>query len=623
VTLGRIYALQNKLNEAEECFKGALIYQHRLYGDSPPKAQTFLLMSNIYAGQGFHEEALRTYDAAMAILDKDEQARGQIQPDQIAGLLISGTAIAGKDPSRSATLQQKMFNALQLPAGGVADRTIALASARLAAQQPALQDLIRSQQESQRLRDAARAQLAFEVSLPDEERGSIKEDALLAQIAGQDTRMSQLQQKIDKDFPAYSELSHPKPITLADTQKRLNDNEGMLLFALGNATSHVALVTKKGLFVAPLEAREAQIEQIIISLRKAFSTKDGKLQDYDLSLAYLLYQHLLQPFEPMLKGIDQLVLVQNGALGTLPFGMLVSEPAKDKTDYRKAAWLAKRFSTIEVPSVPAFMSLRGRAQNPTIASRPFFGIGNPAFKGVTEASLRGKSALATMGGTCRDDGPYPAEMLLALAPLPESATELQTIGKIFGASGSDVLLGQDANEENFRKAPLEQARVLYFATHALLPGELSCQSEPALTLSPPKTKATTRETDGLLEASEVASLKLNADLVVLSACNTGQTEKKLSGGALSGLAESFFYAGARSLLASHWQVPSSATAKLMTGLFERLKRGQAASTAKALRESQLALIEQGDSAHPFFWAAFTLIGDDSRPTAATPATAER
>jgi CHAT domain-containing protein len=111
----------------------------------------------------------------------------------------------------------------------------------------------------------------------------------------------------------------------------------------------------------------------------------------------------------------------------------------------------------------------------------------------------------------------------------------------------------------------------------------------------------------MLTASEIANLQLNADLVVLSACNTAETENGLGGSALEGLSDAFFAAGARAVLASHWEVPSAATATLMTGVFDRNNRLR--GVAEALRQSQLALIAQGSTAHPFNWAAFTVIGD--------------
>jgi CHAT domain-containing protein len=146
----------------------------------------------------------------------------------------------------------------------------------------------------------------------------------------------------------------------------------------------------------------------------------------------------------------------------------------------------------------------------------------------------------------------------------------------------------------------------------LLPGELRCQSEPALVLSPPEREADGPGADGLLDASEIAALNLNADLVVLSACNTAvDGGNRFGGGALEGLATSFFNAGARAVLATHWAIPSEPTARLMTGLFQRLDATGMRDLAEALRQSQLALIEDPATGHPYNWAAFTLIGSSA------------
>lgn len=201
-----------------------------------------------------------------------------------------------------------------------------------------------------------------------------------------------------------------------------------------------------------------------------------------------------------------------------------------------------------------------------------------------------------------------SDILRALSPLPETAAELNTVAKLLGVERTTLLLGAQASEANLRTLPLHEYRLLYFATHGLLPGELRCQAEPGLVLSPPGGQATRRDHDGLLDASEIAAMKLNADLVVLSACNTAGGGR-LGGEALTGLAESFFFAGARSLVVSHWQVPSAATAQLMGTMFGRLGPELKGGASAALKEAQAQMISQQKTAHPFFWAAFVVIGD--------------
>lgn len=159
-----------------------------------------------------------------------------------------------------------------------------------------------------------------------------------------------------------------------------------------------------------------------------------------------------------------------------------------------------------------------------------------------------------------------------------------------------------------------EAAVVAVATHGLLPGELRCQSEPALVLTPPAGVASSPGDDGMLDASEMTQLKLDADWVVLSACNTAGPDGGLGGESLSGLTRAFLYAGARALLVSHWLVASRATTELTTGLFSVHARDTTLGRAEALRRSQLALLAQRETAHPFFWGPFVLVGDGGAPT---------
>jgi CHAT domain-containing protein len=367
----------------------------------------------------------------------------------------------------------------------------------------------------------------------------------------------------------------------------------------------VLLTTQAGLVVRPVAAGERDLADAIADLRSAFTARLGKMPDFSLKNSYALYRQLLEPVEPELAGIDRLVVAAGGDLSSLPFSLLVTaDPQKTRSD-GDAAWLIRRMAVAEVPSARAFAALRGAHHAP--APRPFLGIGNPDFSG---GEATPGSAMNTLATTCLQGGPADAALLRALAPLPDTEGEVRLVAGDLNASPDDIQLGAGATEPALRARPLDQYAILYFATHGLLPGELHCQAEPGLVLSPPAQTATSAEADGLLTASEIAGLKLNADLVVLSACNTAAAGgRKFGGGALDGLADAFFEAGAHGVLASHWKVPSAATTRLMTALFARLSGDPARDVADALRQAQLALIADPNTAHPYNWAAFTLIGD--------------
>jgi CHAT domain-containing protein len=240
------------------------------------------------------------------------------------------------------------------------------------------------------------------------------------------------------------------------------------------------------------------------------------------------------------------------------------------------------------------------------ASRPFFGVGDPVLEGPDPADRqRGgrKRATAAPAGYFRN-GLADVRAVRELTPLPDTAEELRTIGKVLGAEPEAINLRKAASETRVKTTALTDYRVIHFATHGLVAGELSGVSEPALVLTPPDVP--TDADDGLLTASEIAALKLNADWVVLSACNTA------SGGgegaeALSGLARAFFYAGARALLVSHWAVYSKAATELTIKTFSTLAVTPNMGRAEAFRRAMLALIEDGKP--PSYWAPFVVVGE--------------
>jgi CHAT domain-containing protein len=318
----------------------------------------------------------------------------------------------------------------------------------------------------------------------------------------------------------------------------------------------------------------------------------------------------MDPLSEQLKDIRHLIIHANGPLASLPFAVLTTAaPVANDRPGPSTPWLSRRHAFSYAPSLHGFVALRTQSARKR-APKPFLGIGNPVLTGGVGPTT---AALDRLAGNCRADQPAPAEQIRALARLPDTEVEIKGVAKLLApAAQSPWLLGGQAKEEALRGLGLDQYRVLYFATHALLPGELRCQSEPALVLTPPQQTAKGRPSDGLLQASEIANLRINADMVVLSACNTAGGNRGSGGEALSGLAESFFYSGARSLVVSHWQVPSEPTSRLMKDFFGRLSAEGSPSSAQALREAQLAMSASPKSAHPFYWGAFVIVGDGAR-----------
>jgi CHAT domain-containing protein len=196
------------------------------------------------------------------------------------------------------------------------------------------------------------------------------------------------------------------------------------------------------------------------------------------------------------------------------------------------------------------------------APRMMLAVANPALSGQQSAG----SVLARAFAGCRGGGPVDPQLLRSLVALPDTGQEVRDAAAAIGAVDATLLMGEGASETALRKASPGDYRILYFATHGLIPGELQCQNEPGLVLTPPAAPVAQEAADGLLAAGEIVSMDLRADLVVLSACNTATPGGGRTGtGALAGLADAFFRAGARSVLASHWQVPSAATGAMVSG----------------------------------------------------------
>ncbi|MEE8433951.1 MAG: CHAT domain-containing protein, partial [bacterium] len=401
------------------------------------------------------------------------------------------------------------------------------------------------------------------------------------------------------------------------------------------------------------------VEQAVTRLRSALDVQAstfGEIPALDLAASHQLYRRLLAPVQSAWKGAKHLIVVPHGALGRLPLGLLTTAPAERSADggllfdrYRKAPWLIRLAAVTRVPSATSFVSLRNLPPGDP-KRRAFAGFGDSWFnteqatlaekeksaqdtskmlamntRGIRITSRPGGKAkdrtgqAARAGGVSLDDSGANSVRLEMLQRLPDTRGEIQKIAEILGADlTQDVFLGRANSESRVKSMNLSNRRVIAFATHALVPGDLDGLRQPALALSSPS--VTGGKGDGLLTMEEVMSLRLNADWVVLSACNTASADGK-GAEAVSGLGRAFFYAGTRALLVSHWPVETTSATLLTTGIFRGQQKNPNWSRARALQQSMLHLIDRGvlterssgrkivSYAHPIFWAPFTLIGD--------------
>jgi len=409
----------------------------------------------------------------------------------------------------------------------------------------------------------------------------------------------------------------------------LSADEAMVLFSVVDKESYVIALTRERFDWRPLPLGAEALSQKVAAFRRGLdigkaSDASGKSGLFDLALANELYVTLLGPVGTLVKDKRSLLVAPSGALTALPFHLLVTEkpPAaipETFAGYRDAAWLVKGQAVSVLPSVASLKALRAFARNEH-ASKPMTGFGDPLFNPLPDGGGDNRAAGATKSTSrslvtsaytdfWQGVGVDRARLAQALPQLPDTADELKGVASDLGVAAADIHLGADASETTVKRLALADYGIIYFATHGLVAGDVKGLAEPSLALSVPRQPS--ELDDGLLTSSEVAQLKLNADWVVLSACNTIAGDKP-GAEALSGLARSFIYAGARALLVSHWAVDSEAATKLTIATFDRLKVDPKIGRAEALRQAMLFYLNDTSSpknAYPAFWGPFALVGD--------------
>lgn len=248
--------------------------------------------------------------------------------------------------------------------------------------------------------------------------------------------------------------------------------------------------------------------------------------------------------------------------------------------------------------------LRGAKPLASRARIAFAGIGNPVLTGAP-----GTFRAIELGQTVLAAGRIYIEALRRLPSLPETATEIEPLGRTLNASTDDLRIGAAATETAVKQMALADYSIITFATHGLVAGAVKSAAEPGLVLTPPITG--TEEDDGFLGASEISALKLDADLVVLSACNTASSDGRPRAEGLSGLARSFLAAGARGIVATHWAIPSKPAVELTNRMVSARSSNPEGGWGSSLRTAMLAVIDdvgEVDFAHPANWGAFVAVG---------------
>jgi CHAT domain-containing protein len=433
---------------------------------------------------------------------------------------------------------------------------------------------------------------------PSVQRNASLESALRQKLTETDARITLLNSELLSDFPEYQELVSPSPLSVADTQKLLKPDEAMVTYLVTDKETLLWVIRPEQAEMIRLGSTKASLSKQVATLRRRVDLSLRVLPEFSYATAHALYQDIFAPAAPLLAGVKNIIVVADGPLQSLPFGLLLSAAVSEESE-QKPAWLIRQYAFTNLPAVTSLRALR-RFTKERLSNKPFMGFGDPLLdgkpgeaRGVSVAKLFANGALAD------------TQEVRHMARLPETAGELKAIAKTLKAGESSVLLREAATERKVKSMDLLPFRVLAFATHGLMSGDFTGLSEPALVLTPPDIPS--EIDDGLLTASEISGLKINADWVILSACNTAAADGKPGADGFSGLAKAFFYAGSQTLLVSHWAVDSKATVALTTRMFSEAEQG--VPRAESLRRAMISLADNPKTAHPAYWAPFVVVGE--------------
>jgi CHAT domain-containing protein len=597
--------------EAEQLHQQGITLLSATYPESPALDSARAQLAGFYARGGRRDDALGIYRGIVS------DALGRPMPS-VRNLMTPYFALL-TDAKAGADAPSDLFAASQLlQRPGLAQTQAALARELSGG----------SDEASQLFRTATNLGRGIEqqrIALLDLQSAPQPTSQQTALIADRQQKLEQLQLQQAEvleqlaAYPRYRAVSD-QSITLADLQATLKPGEAYVKLVTLESDAYVLYAAADQAMVWRADATPAELDALVAKIRESIAVIEGGqvlTYPFDIERSRELYVRLFAPVAERLPKLQHIVFEPDGALLKLPINLLVTDDASveaykarmagkkpDEYDFRGTAWLGRSAQISTSVGASAFRDVR--KARPSDASRVYLGLGeNTPIGTATPGASRTRAALEA-GEKC--------QWSPNIWSNPIKADELREAATRFGAA-SKVLTGNEFTDAAIMGLEdLSEYRILHFATHGLVTApQPECPPRPALLTSFDAAEGS----DGLLSFAEIFGLRIDADLVILSACDTagsatiGATREAgvTSGGefALDGLVRAFVGAGGRTVLASHWPVPDdfNATGRLISGLFA----GDGAETAGALKTSQLALMDDADTSHPFYWSAFAVVGD--------------
>ncbi|TWJ09786.1 CHAT domain-containing protein [Altererythrobacter ishigakiensis] len=599
-------------------------------------------------------------------------AQNELELPSVGPLIVCAGPADLALPSEECMREEAYWSA-QWAVQSSAAQALDAVNARFARGSGELAVLARRLEETQRALADAENRYFAALALPDgsvRERQLAETTPIVEQLKGE---LSAIELALKGQFPEYANLVAPEPLTALETQALLEPGEGLIMAIPGETGTFIFLVTHSTLDWYRSELSRADLGTFVDDLRLSMGVDGISISSpgfkglgaaldratslsatggstdvagfrgraFDRAKAFQLYSELFGDLTTKLEELDHVYAVVSGPLSAFPLGALVTR-APEGYDYdpnamRKTAWLQRSLAITVVPAPTSLRALAGRRE--TQAEKTFLGIGNactgwgipnapeppPEICGrigdLDDIRIGKQSALSDQAqeigfSQTKREGRItvlsPDELRYTMTYLPGTRSELLQISELLGADPQrDLIMAQKASESWVRSdhSPLSDYRIIVFATHGLVATDgIENLDEPGLILTPPDTASAMD--DGFLSASEIAAdLELDADFLILSACNTASPSKS-GADSLSGLARAFFYAGARSLLVSHWPVLDDIAPKITTATIANFSSMPHKGRANAFREALLPIMNNPETADPYYWAPFVLVGQN-------------
>lgn len=572
-------------------------------------------------------------------------AQGSSEALEVAPLVDCAPpdALVMPDPE---CMAEEAFWSAQWAMQSTAAQALDNVNARFAQGSGPLADLARNLDEAREELQSVESEYFAALALPDDGLREQLLAAVIPRLSAVKTRITTTEDQLYRQFPDYGRLVAPRPLSVAETQALLAPGDALVMLLPGDTGTFVFFVSRTELEWERSDLDSAELARIVDELRLSMGVDGARVvsgfaPEFDRQLAFELYTGLFGSLAGKIVEAEHIYTVAAGPLSAFPLGALVTEvPNGEDSDpeaMRSTKWLLR---SVAMTVLPAPASLRALDQRLTSAAkRPFLGIGNACTgwgvrnapepppelcgekTGADEIEAQRRVEAADTGRGFGFSEVTRAgnlsflsadELRFSISYLPGTRSELLALSSIFGADPDhDLIMARDATESRLRSGQLElsERRVIVFATHGLVATDgIENLDEPGLVLTPP-TQASVLD-DGFLSASEIAAdLRLDADFVILSACNTASPAKS-GADSLSGLATAFFYAGARSILVSHWPVQDEIAPLITTGTIEAYDRFPESGKARALQAAIAPLMDNPDTADPYFWAPFVLVGQN-------------